>query len=301
MRSEQLEYLNEIARVNSINKASKNLCISAQALSASMKHLEEELEFQILDTTYKGTQLTEKGEELLEAGLVFLNKIYELRDYRPEQRKLTGKIDIYCVPGVVASIIPNFFLEFQNHHPNSTLNPIELDYQEIMKALLNEELEYALVLSPTIDGKNLINWQKPFIFTPLKTMKLYCVANKNLYISSQKSVSIKTMLDYDIISYEPSSCKIFPASQIYRYFNPNKKIQIIKYKEIFKKMQTEKKVISLTMSLTGNFPTDNKIAYIPISDKNVQISFGYIKLRNKKFNIDSQTMIDILEEFIQMY
>lgn len=299
MRSEQLEYLNEIARVNSINKASKNLCISAQALSASMKHLEEELEFQILDTTYKGTQLTEKGEELLEAGLVFLDKIYELRGYRPERRKIIGKVEFYCVPGVVEIILPSFFLEFQNYHPNGELEPIAIDYQEIMRGLLLENFEYAFVFTPMINEQSMINWEERFSFTPLKSMKYYCAINKNLYLASQKSISIKTMLDYDIIAYEPESCKMYSTSRIYHYFDPQKNVQSIKHKEIFNKVQTSKKVVSLTTSLDGTFPDNKNVSYIPLSDKNVWINFGYIKLKNKKLSTQSQMMIDMFQEFLQ--
>lgn len=300
MRSEQLEYLNEIARVNSINKASKNLCISAQALSASMKNLEEELEFQILDTTYKGTQLTEKGEELLEAGLAFLNKIYELRGYQPERRKIIGKVELYCVPGVVETILPSFFLEFQNYHPNGELEPIAIDYQEIMNGLLLENFEYALVFAPMIDDQSMINWEERFTFIPLKAMKYYCAINKNLYLSSQKSISIKAMLEYDIIAYEPDSCKIISTSCIYHYFDPQKKIQSIKHKGIFNKVQANKKVVSLTTSLDGTFPENKNIVYIPLSDKNVRANFGYIKLKGKQLSTQSQMMIDMFQEFLKV-
>ena len=45
MRFEQLRCLQEIAKTGSITSAAKNLFISQQAVSASVKHLEEEMAY----------------------------------------------------------------------------------------------------------------------------------------------------------------------------------------------------------------------------------------------------------------
>ena len=43
MRTEQIDYLKEVAETKSLNMAAKNLCISIQALSTSIKKLENEI------------------------------------------------------------------------------------------------------------------------------------------------------------------------------------------------------------------------------------------------------------------
>ena len=65
MRIEQFEYLTEISKNKSMNAASKKLHITPQALSTSIKKLEEELNLTILDRTTMGVSLTEKGQALL--------------------------------------------------------------------------------------------------------------------------------------------------------------------------------------------------------------------------------------------
>ena len=65
MRIEQFEYLLEISQNKSMNAASKNLHISPQALSNSIKKLEDELGLTILERTSMGVSLTPDGKSLL--------------------------------------------------------------------------------------------------------------------------------------------------------------------------------------------------------------------------------------------
>ena len=63
MRMDQLEYLIEISKNRSLNAAAKKLHISQQALSTSIKTLEDELGFKVLYRSYQGVALTPKGAQ----------------------------------------------------------------------------------------------------------------------------------------------------------------------------------------------------------------------------------------------
>lgn len=66
MTIRQLEYVLKIARCNSISLAAKELFISQQALSESLKLLEDELQFTIFVRSKKGVKLTTEGKLLLQ-------------------------------------------------------------------------------------------------------------------------------------------------------------------------------------------------------------------------------------------
>ena len=61
MTTEQLQYLLEISRNPSLNSASQKLHITLQALSISIKKLENELGFPLLERSYKGISLNNHG------------------------------------------------------------------------------------------------------------------------------------------------------------------------------------------------------------------------------------------------
>lgn len=61
MTTEQLQYLLEISRNPSLNSAGQKLHITPQALSISIKKLENELGFPLLERSYKGISLNNDG------------------------------------------------------------------------------------------------------------------------------------------------------------------------------------------------------------------------------------------------
>ena len=65
MTLKQLEYIVEISRSGSINKAAQNLYIAQPSLSAAIKQLEQELHFSIFRRKSSGIELTSEGKILL--------------------------------------------------------------------------------------------------------------------------------------------------------------------------------------------------------------------------------------------
>ena len=93
MRMDQLEYLIEISKNRSLNAAAKKLHISQQALSISIKTLEDELGFEVLYRSYQGVTLTPKGAQLVKMTINYLDKAEEL----PSPAYCTLKRQRYCL------------------------------------------------------------------------------------------------------------------------------------------------------------------------------------------------------------
>ena len=79
MHIDQLLYLIEISNSPSINVASEKLNISYQALSHSVKALENELHLTLLTRTNKGSILTADGEKLVSLAKLFVKGIEQLQ------------------------------------------------------------------------------------------------------------------------------------------------------------------------------------------------------------------------------
>ena len=71
MQIRQFEYVQEIAKTGSIRQAAQKLYISQQALSETLKMLENELGFQVFQRSNKGVVPTE-------AGRIFLNDLEQV-------------------------------------------------------------------------------------------------------------------------------------------------------------------------------------------------------------------------------
>lgn len=80
MKFEQLRYVLTIYQTGSISKAAKELFLSQPNISNSVKNLEAELGFQILERTANGILFTEKGLEM----------VYHARSILEEADRITG-------------------------------------------------------------------------------------------------------------------------------------------------------------------------------------------------------------------
>ena len=93
MRTEQLLYLLEISKNPSLHIASEKLNMTPQALSASIRKLEEELGFAVLKRTTQGVTLTADGRALLSAGKRFLSAVAKIQQ-KPSARQQIGRAHV---------------------------------------------------------------------------------------------------------------------------------------------------------------------------------------------------------------
>jgi DNA-binding transcriptional LysR family regulator len=106
----------EVATLGSISAASKKTFTSQPAISKSIKKLEEELQVQLFYRTLSGTELTEKGRELLfYVEEAFNNLITAERSMIEEENLERGKISIG-----VPSQIGTFYI-FDNSNFNTRI------------------------------------------------------------------------------------------------------------------------------------------------------------------------------------
>ena len=108
MQLEQMKYLVEIAKYQSLTEASKNLHLSQQALSSSMAKLETELGYAVLLRNTKGVRLTEKGEILAKG---FNRLIHELEYVLLEAQEGQMSINKQVVCILTYGIMEAFFAD----------------------------------------------------------------------------------------------------------------------------------------------------------------------------------------------
>ena len=79
MNLKQLEYVVEISRSGSINKAAQNLYLAQPSLSASVRQLEQELGFSIFRRKNSGIELTSEGKLMLLSAKLIMEEADRIR------------------------------------------------------------------------------------------------------------------------------------------------------------------------------------------------------------------------------
>ena len=151
MRFEQLNCLYEIAQTGSITSAAKNLFISQQAVSNSIKQLEEELGVQLMVRSATGITLTAEGQEAVE----FAQQMLKERDafkqkmmYRQEEKSVLESLDvnICSTSSVLNAVLPKVLAELNLQMQKVSMHVSLANHaEEIMKLILNDSYQLGLV------------------------------------------------------------------------------------------------------------------------------------------------------------
>lgn len=208
MRLEQLEYLLEIQKTHSINNAAKNLHVSQQNISQSIKQLEDELNLTLLERSKKGTNFTPAGYVVLNHAQKVLHELSLLNsdaaDLRAESDSLKGILNIQYATGFNIEHIFNSLKRFSAHHPKVKVHIYEESIRNVLSALYHRSIDIALIASNedfhfnnAIDNHEL---QSLSIF-PLGEEPLYTAVSHVSPLAEQKTITASKIIQYPLVMF----------------------------------------------------------------------------------------------------
>ena len=211
MRIEHLIYLLEIKRRKSLNAAAKHLGLTQQALSASVKSIEQELGTQILIRKKQGCSVTLKGKEVMEFAEDITNKyqllLKSLKNI-PATMTLKGTLRIYTNSPFFLALNPEIIKQFCTKHPQVKISitdlPQDILYKKLLTPPMEDDVEHLGIINAPFDveGKLLKEFLPPFPslrFQPfMKGGYLACVSTMSP-LAHSKRLSLRTLLKYPIV------------------------------------------------------------------------------------------------------
>lgn len=236
MRTEQLEYLLEIHRRNSMKAAAEQLHITPQALSSTIKNLEQELNIKIFRRSNKGISLTEEGKFVVEFADTTLTNyshmVQNLHKTLTAPDFLKGPLILYVAPVFLESILPFYITKFKNDYPKISIELIQRNTLSISETLQQNMTENTLgaIIVP-YDGKQIISKYLPanqddFSFKILNRNHYYACVPKDSPFAYQKTVSIKKLLDCPIVDYCAGNAGTAPLIPLLKQYQPNFKTSL---------------------------------------------------------------------------
>ena len=151
MKIEQLEFLIEVVKAGSINAASKKIFISQQSLNQSLRNLEDEIGFPLLNRTKKGVTLTERGREVFSAAQAIvarydqmLRQISALKEDSTEV--ISGKMNVHTSPMISVCILPVVYVDYKHNFPKVQLFCQERYQDDIVKEVSEHPGDVGYVL-----------------------------------------------------------------------------------------------------------------------------------------------------------
>ena len=180
-----------------MSKTSKDLFISQSAVSQTIKELEDELGMPLFERMYRKLYLTENGILFKE----YAKRIINLYDDMNEHMKSKKKNILIRIGGsstIGLYIFPRLCKNFSDQNENIKFNICIDNTQRIIKKVLDNEIDLAVVEGNVISNKELLIHE-------IRGDKLKLITPNNEKFSSKKNISIKDLENELIIMRERGS------------------------------------------------------------------------------------------------
>lgn len=188
MNIKDLEYFKATCQTRSITKAARQLYITPQGLSKTIKNLEFELHTTLLNRTPSGITLTETGQYLYEQLPDFLDNYYTIYN---EIQKITQyqnhEIDLLSAYGILRLVTPECIQDFTRKHPEISLHYREYPDRQVERMFSAREGNVAFTVGPSDFSA--------FEATLMETFEVKLLVNRAHPLSSRSSVTIEDLKD----------------------------------------------------------------------------------------------------------
>lgn len=146
MEIHQLEYALEVHRQGSFTAAANALHISQSGVSAQVAKLERELGVVLFDRTSRTTKVTTAGAELLPLMEIAVRDVARIGEAADGLLGLTrGTVRVGTIIGCTIPGYLDGFAEFRTTYPGISVTTVERGSDELLAALLADELDLALL------------------------------------------------------------------------------------------------------------------------------------------------------------
>lgn len=208
----QLKYLIDLSKTSSINTTAKHMFLSQQALSESIKRLEQELGCTLLNRSKTGVTFTNEGKIVLDCAQQMLNHydamLQQLHSIT-QQTQLRGQLSVGVAPATASSFLPALLQKMYQLYPGITLYTQEHLPQTIIEHLCRNELDFGIFgftqdYPDHLDEKY-ITLTDILQFQVLYTDTLVCVMYKNNPLSIHPALSNSELTNYKTTIYAYNS------------------------------------------------------------------------------------------------
>ncbi len=207
MEMHQLRYAVAVADAGNFTRAAERSHVTQPTLSQQILNLEAEIGHKLFHRLGRKAVLTEAGAVFLERARRILfeaeNAAKELSDHPSLDRRIT----VGALPTVAPYLLLPLIAHFRKSHPNLTIHVREDFRRDLVRAVVEGELDLAIVSLPVKDPRLSIE--------PLMTEPLLLVVGKDHPFASRSEITLQDIAEETFVTMGDSSSL---AGQIRGFF-----------------------------------------------------------------------------------
>ncbi|HEO8418828.1 LysR family transcriptional regulator [Niallia sp. FSL W8-0635] len=295
MTPQQLRYIVEISKHNSISQAASALFVTQPSISKAVRELETELEITILDRTNKGVVFTKEGTELLFHAKKLLEQMEFVVDHFNKAKKVNlTKFSISSQHyGFAIEAVAKFMEYFAEQkyelsiREGKTTDVIDDVYTG--RSLLG-------IVSLTDLNKHFFKryfTTKLLTFTPLATLKQHVFLRKEHPLAHLESINLEQLRDYPYLTYQQDDMLLHFAEETLSVDNMEKLVYL-KDRGAMNNLLSNTDSYNLgTGCIVNNYMNSNIIS-IPL-EEGTPIQVGLVKRNDVFLSEEVLVYIDYLK------
>jgi DNA-binding transcriptional LysR family regulator len=301
MRIQQLEYLEKIVALGSMNEAAKALYMTQPSLSSAIKELENEMNIQILVRSKTGVRLTEEGREFMSYAQQVMDQVQLLeekyKDTRPRKQTFSVSAQHYAfVVHAFVELINSLDVEEYQFKLRET------ETENILEDLSHFKSELGILYLNSFNEKVMMKLfkERELVFQPLFHAKPHVFVSNTSPLGQKDLVELSDLEDYPYLSYEQGERNSFYfAEEILSTLEHRKDIKVSDRATIFNLM-VGVNGYTISSGVLSKKLNDDKIIAVPLNIKD-EMTIGYLKHKQKELSPIAQQYLQMLEDHIQGY
>ena len=216
MRFEQLEYLVTIAETQSFSAAAQKLFVTQQAISLSMKQLEQEIEHQLFIKENNKTVLTQAGEEML----IFAQKTLQEKNATLLKFKNLKKINnqvlninIGSTSCVTHVVLPTVIADIQRNREKVYFKiQMQENVDTVLQKVSSGELDIGLVnMNADELHRKFTAYKDELSMELLANDKLVAVMNRKFYDGNEEMLTQDELQNYLRTTYNIETIDMYKS------------------------------------------------------------------------------------------
>ncbi|MGY3749521.1 LysR family transcriptional regulator [Vagococcus acidifermentans] len=301
MRIQQLEYLEKIAELGSINEAAKSLFLSQPTLSNAVKELENEMGICLFHRSKLGVSLTEEGKEFLAYAKQVIDQVDLLEKRYKHKNKRTSRLSIssqHYAFSVHAFV--EFIHAYEDDSYQFTLR--ETETQNILEDVATFRSEIGILFLNDFNRQILekLFEEKNLVFSSLFYAAPHIFISKDNPLAGKQSVSLKELEDLPFLSFEQGNSNSFYfAEEILSTRSYKKHIKVSDRATIFNLM-IGLNGYTFSSGIISRELNDDSIVAIPLDIADA-IEIGWIKSRRSTLSTLGKHYLETLKKHIHDY
>jgi molybdate transport repressor ModE-like protein len=259
-----LQYIQKVARLGSIQAASRDLGISASAIHRQITAIEDALGDMLFERGAKGMKVTLAGQLMLELARGWrLDNARLWSVIQANQGVEHGQIRIAALDGMVNGFVCEMVNEIGRRFPRVQVSIEIMSPDNAVKGVLNGDIDFAAVVN-VAQNKNLnFHWTREF--------PLGCIATPEHPIASSASIGLVDFASYPVV-FQSASLSIRKLLEIRHswIFDAVTNSIVVNSIQLMKLLVASGQYIAVTSELdAGPEIRSGQLIFVPISDKNI--------------------------------